>query len=75
MARANHSPRQQCLPMDLPQQAPEGRMRELFERRWSRWHAAKSFEEAVADPITYRLLALAVQRGAVRGPSTRGRRR
>lgn len=40
--------------------ALETAMRSLFETRWRRWHP-KSFEEAVADPITRRLLCLAVQ--------------
>jgi hypothetical protein len=40
--------------------ALEPAMRLLFESRWARWHP-KPFEEAVNDPITRRLLALAVQ--------------
>lgn len=40
--------------------ALEGQMRTLFETRWSRWHPA-TFDEAVKDPITRRLLCLAVQ--------------
>jgi hypothetical protein len=35
-------------------------MRALFEFRWSRWHRAKTYEEAIADPVTRRLLALQV---------------
>ena len=40
--------------------ALEPLMRSLFETRWARWHP-KPFDEAVNDPITRRLLALAVQ--------------
>lgn len=35
-------------------------MRGLFEARWVRWHRCKCFEDAVADPLTRRLLELAV---------------
>lgn len=38
-------------------------MRRLFMRRWVRWHRCKRFEDAMADPITRRLLALAVSKG------------
>lgn len=51
--------RQMTLPMDLPMQAPTTAMRELFERRWAHWHP-KTFDEAVKDAVTARLLALAV---------------
>lgn len=57
------SPLQQTLPMDLPLQVPEARMRALFEAQWSRWHRAKSYEEAVRDPVTRRLLELTVAHG------------
>jgi len=40
--------------------ALETAMRSLFETRWRRWHP-KTFEEAIADPTTRRLLCLAVQ--------------
>jgi hypothetical protein len=40
--------------------ALEPAMRSLFESRWARWHP-KPFDEAVNDPVTRRLLALAVQ--------------
>ena len=53
-------PVQQTLPMELPLAAPEARMRALFERQWARWHRCKSFEEAVCDPVTRRLLELTV---------------
>ena len=56
-------PVQQTLPMELPPAAPEARMRALFEGQWSRWHPAKSFDEAVSDPTTRRLLMLAVAHG------------
>lgn len=56
-------PVQQTLPMELPLVAPEARMRALFEGQWSRWHHAKSFDEAVNDPTTRRLLELAVAHG------------
>lgn len=36
-------------------------MRNLFETRWVRWHRHKKYEEAVADPVTRRLLCLAAQ--------------
>lgn len=41
--------------------ALETQMRALFETRWRRWHRLKTYEEAVADPVTRRLLCLAVQ--------------
>jgi hypothetical protein len=40
--------------------ALETAMRSLFETRWKRWHPL-SFDEAVKDSVTRRLLALAVQ--------------
>ncbi len=52
------------LPMDMPPPVKEGAMRALFEARWSRWHRCKTYEAAVADPITRRLLELAVEHGA-----------
>lgn len=59
------TPSQQAvLPMEMPQDcAREVAMRELFATRWSRWHRARSYEEAVADPVTARLLGLAVSHG------------
>ena len=54
-------PVQQTLPMELPAAAPEAQMRALFERQWARWHRCKSFEEAVLDPVTRRLLELAMR--------------
>lgn len=56
-------PVQQALPMELPLVAPEAQMRALFEGQWSRWHRAKSYDEAVRDPLTRRLLELAVVHG------------
>lgn len=74
-ARTPRPPVQQALPMDLPVQAPEALMRALFERRWSRWHRARTYEEAVADPTTRRLLELAVAHGARHAlPGATGRR-
>ena len=67
-------PVQQMLPMELPLAAPEAQMRALFERQWSRWHRCKSFEEAVLDPVTRRLLELAVAHGT-RHSVQRGRGR
>ena len=53
-------------------------MRALFERQWSRWHRCKSFDEAVRDPVTRRLLELAVvhsdQHQVTRSGKGRGRR-
>ena len=70
-------PNQAELPMEMPvlePAVPEDAMRRVFFR-WSRWHRAKSYEEAVADPITARLLALTVRHEAVhRLPERRGRR-
>lgn len=63
MGKAWVQARQQALPMELPPQAPEGEMRRVWCERWSRWHSAKTYEEAVADPVTARLLALTVERG------------
>lgn len=40
--------------------ALETAMRSLFESRWKRWHPL-TFEEAVQDSLTRRLLCLAVQ--------------
>lgn len=56
-------PVQQSLPMELPLAAPEAQMRALFEAQWSRWHRCKSFDEAVRDPVTRRLLELSVLHG------------
>ena len=71
-------PVQQTLPMELPLAAPEARMRALFERQWSRWRPAKSFDEAVSDPVTRRLLELAVMHSdrhqVTRSGKGRGRR-
>lgn len=65
MRSTSHSQQRQIdLPMDMPPPAKEGAMRALFEQRWARWHRCKTFEEAVADPITRRLLELAVVHGA-----------
>ena len=52
--------RQRELAMDHAP-ALEPRMRALFATRWQRWHPARSYEEAVQDPVTHRLLLLAVQ--------------
>lgn len=51
----------QVLPLDVAKA-----MRRLFDRRWRPWHRCKRFEDAVADPITFRLLRLAVERGRAR---------
>lgn len=40
--------------------ALEEAMRTLFEMRWKRWHREKTYEAAVADPVTRRLLYLQV---------------
>lgn len=45
--------------------ALEVAMRRVFEG-WRRWHRCKQFEQAVADPITRRLLVLAADKGARR---------
>lgn len=37
-------------------------MRRLFNRRWRQWHPRKRFEEVMADPVSRRLLYLAVTR-------------
>lgn len=52
------------LPIEEPQLPLDQvrAMRRLFMRRWVRWHRCKRFEDAMADPITRRLLALAVSR-------------
>ena len=55
--------------------ALETQMRTLFETRWSRWHRAKTYEEAVADPITRELLCLTVQHLPSQRPPRRPRRR
>lgn len=75
MASRMASPQvQQALPMELPLAAPEAQMRALFEGQWSRWHHAKSYDEAVRDPVTRRLLELAAVHGA-RHQVQRGRGR
>jgi hypothetical protein len=38
-------------------------MQRLFNRRWRPWHRCQRFEDAVRDPLTFRLLRLAVERG------------
>lgn len=48
-------------------------MREVFETRWARWHRCATYEEAVSDPITRRLLALTVVHAAAR-PTRRVKR-
>lgn len=55
-----HPSRQASLPLDYTP-ALESQMRALFECRWRRWHSAPSFEVAMQDETTKRLLALAVQ--------------
>lgn len=35
-------------------------MREHFEQRWSHWHPARTFEVAMRDPFSARLLRMAV---------------
>lgn len=50
---------QAALPLDYTP-ALEGQMRTLFDYRWRRWHRAPSFEVAMQDDTTKRLLALAV---------------
>lgn len=47
------------LPLDHSP-AMETEMRTLFEMRWARWHHAKTYEEAIADPFTRRMLYLTV---------------
>ena len=66
------TPAQAELPMEMPEVCErEVAMRELFATRWCRWHRARSYEEAVADPVTARLLALAVRMGARHAPGGR----
>lgn len=52
--------------------ALELQMRALFNNSWRRWHRAGSYEVAVQDPVTRRLLMLAVQHAPQK--PTRGRR-
>lgn len=49
----------------LPLQGPalEVAMRRVWQR-WSRWHPCASFEEAVRDGVTRRLLELAADKAA-----------
>jgi hypothetical protein len=42
-------------------------MRRLFNRRWRQWHPRKRFEEVMADPVSRRLLYLAVTRRGWKG--------
>lgn len=53
-------PTQPELPMDHAP-ALDSAMRELFNRRWRLWHRVKDYDQAVQDPVTQRLLSLAVQ--------------
>lgn len=53
-------PAQPDLPLDFSPPL-EPAMRALWESRWSRWHRAASFEEAMADPLTRRLLYLTAE--------------
>jgi hypothetical protein len=69
----NHPPAQPDLPLDYsPPLEPV--MRELWETRWRRWHPAASFEEAVADPFTRRLLCLTAEHLPSLRPTPRRRR-
>ena len=61
------------LPMDHSP-ALETAMRELFNRRWRRWHQVKDFDQAVLDPVTRRLLMLAVQHEPARPDAKKCRR-
>lgn len=63
------------LTVELPLIASEAQMRCLFEERWARWHRARSFEEAVKDPLTKKLLILAVAHMASHAPQQRVRGR
>lgn len=45
-------------------------MRRLFDRRWRPWHRCQRFEDAMRDPITARLLELAVTRRRAAGAPT-----
>lgn len=63
---------QAALPLDF-ELSEEQAMRALFEAQWSRWHRCKSYEAAVADPVTARLLQLAVAHGAVHALAPAGR--
>lgn len=61
------------LPRLPPKRPPlQGVELELAMRRvwlgWQRWHQCAGFEQAVADPVTRRLLALAANRGPLRPP-------
>ena len=40
-------------------------MRRVFNQRWRPWHRCKEFDEVMRDPVSARLLALAVDRGGV----------
>lgn len=51
---------QLTLPMELLEAKTLRAMRRVFETRWARWHRCKRFEDAVADPLTRRLLMLSV---------------
>lgn len=43
-----------------PEHQVEAAMREHFNLFWRRWHRARSFDEAVTDPMTRRLLRMSV---------------
>lgn len=53
-------PAQPDLPLDYAP-ALEPVMRQIWESRWRRWHPCPTYEAAVADPFTRRLLCLAAQ--------------
>ena len=61
--------KQMDLPLDMSPALWE-QMRALFEHRWRRWHRASSFEVAMQDAVTRRLLYLAV----LHAPQGRGRK-
>lgn len=55
--------------------ALEQQMRTLFDTRWRRWHRAGSFEAAMQDPVTARLLMLTVKHMPSQAQKTHKRRR
>ena len=59
-AKTAPPPRQQRV--RLQGAALEVAKREVF-KAWQRWHPCRDYEEAVADPVTRRLLELSANRG------------
>ncbi|MBL8387030.1 MAG: hypothetical protein JNK17_02215 [Hydrogenophaga sp.] len=52
------------LPLDVMKE-----MRRVWDRRWRHWHWCLRFEDACADPVTFRLLRLSTKGGRALRPT------